>query len=500
MNRTNQRSIGSDLPLEYRGALEGWAAGEGPLHQRLAAALSSAIERQQLLAGTRLPPERLLAAQLGVGRGSVGAAYELLRRQGLVDRRQGRGTEIVAGAGVLADSRAAELATSLQRNILFRNLGEPAEETISLLGTCTPPSPLVRAVITAALGAVDAEVLMRDHGYFPLGYPPLRRAVAAHLEARGLPTTEEQILITGGAQQAISLLAACWLRPGQLVVMEDPTFPGAIDAFRTVGARILTVPAGDRGADVGLLADTIANSAVQAVYLMPTFHNPTGAVMAEEARRELARLSQSAGVPIVEDDTLANLALTTAAPPPISAFTNHAPVISIGSLSKLFWAGLRIGWIRGPISVIAQLGRMKAVADLGTSLVSQAVAVELLRQAEQVHQHRRRELTERLALLETSLERLLPSWHWRPPPGGLSVWARLPYGDALELGQVASRHGVLVAPGLAMSATGGFRDFLRLPFDHEPQVLQDGLRRLAGAWEEYRASAEPAGRRLDVLV
>jgi DNA-binding transcriptional MocR family regulator len=317
---------------------------------------------------------------------------------------------------------------------------------------------------------VDAEVLMRDHGYFPLGYPPLRRAVAAHLEARGLPTTEEQ------------------------------TFPGAIDAFRTVGARILTVPVGDRGADVGLLAETIAHSAVHAVYLMATFHNPTGAVMAEDARRELARLSQTAGIPIVEDDTLADMALTTAAPRPISAFAHHAPVISIGSLSKLFWAGLRIGWIRGPISVIAQLGQLKAVSDLGTSLVSEAVAVALLPQVEQVLQHRRRELTDRLALLQGDLERLLPNWHWRPPPGGLSVWARLPYGNALELGQVASRHGVLVAPGLAMSATDGFRDFIRLPFDHEPQVLENGLRRLAGAWEEYRARAEPAGRRLDVLV
>jgi DNA-binding transcriptional MocR family regulator len=500
MNRTNQANVGLKLPLEYRTALDGWSSGDGPLHQRVAGALASAIERQELLAGTRLPPERVLAAELGVGRSTVGAAYELLRRQGLVDRRQGRGTEILGRVGTAAGSRVAELATSLQRNILFRHLDEPPDETINLLGTCTPPSPPIRAAIATALRALDTEALMGDHGYFPLGYPPLRRAVAAHLDARGLPTTDEQILITGGAQQAISLLAACWLQPGQLVVLEDPTFPGAIDAFRAAGARILTVPVSESGADVELLAETIAQSAVQAVYLMPTFHNPTGSVMAEDARRQLSRLSRTTGVPIVEDDTLAELALTKDAPRPISAFAHDAPVISIGSLSKLFWAGLRIGWIRGPASVVAQLGRVKAVSDLGTSLVSQAIAVGLLAQAEQVVQDRRQELIDRLALLQELLEDLLPSWHWHAPPGGLSLWVRLPHGSALELGQVASRHGVLIVPGMVMSATGGFRDFIRLPFDHQPQVLQEGMRRLARAWEEYAATSTPATRRLDVII
>jgi DNA-binding transcriptional MocR family regulator len=500
MNRTNQASIGLELPLEYRRVLDGWSSGEGPLHRRLAVALAAAIQRGELLAGTRLPPERVLAAELAVGRGTVGTAYELLRRQGLVDRRQGRGTEILGTAGSVAGGRAAELATSLQGNLLFRTLGEPADQTINLLGTSTPPSPPIRAAIAAALSALDVTALTADHGYFPLGYPPLRRAVAAHLDARGLPTTDQQILITGGAQQAISLLAACWMRPGQLVVLEDPTFPGAIDAFRTAGAHILTVPVAEGGADLGRLADTIAQSAVQAVYLMPTFHNPTGAVMAEGARRQLGRLSRTTGVAIVEDDTLAELTLTSQAPRPISAFAPDTPVISIGSLSKLFWAGLRIGWIRGPASVVAQLGRIKAVADLGTSLLSQAVAVALLGQAEQILQARRTELIERLALLQALLEELLPSWHWRPPPGGLSIWARLPHGSSLELGQVASRHGVLIAPGTVMSATGGFPDFIRLPFDHHPQELQEGIGRLARAWAEYGANSEPTAQRLDVIV
>jgi DNA-binding transcriptional MocR family regulator len=487
--------------LELRKALDSWESGDGPRYRRLAAALGSAVERHELLAGTRLPPERLLASQLGIGRGTVGAAYHLLHRRGLVDRRQGRGTEITGRDGTLGGSRAAELATSLQRNLLFRSLGERAESTIDLLGSCAPPSPPVRQAIAATVAAIDVEELTRNHGYLPLGHAPLRHAVAAQLTARGLPTTEAEVLITGGAQQAISLVAACYLTPGQLVVLEDPTFPGAIDAFRAVGARLLTVPVHDSGADIELLAATIAQSTVKAVYLIPTFHNPTGGLMPEGDRRELARLSRAAGVPIIEDDALAELALSHEVPAPIGAFARGAPIISIGSLSKLFWGGVRVGWIRAPSSMIDQLGRLKAVSDLGTSILSQAVAVGLLAEVDRIRQLRRRELADRLTLLRELLERLLPSWRWREPAGGLSMWTRLPFGSSTELAQLASRQGVSIVPGTVMSATGGFDEFVRLLFDHEPYILEEGMHRLARAWQAYTATeGGRTAQRLDVVV
>src|SRR5215813_3952374 len=173
---------------------------------------------------------------------------------------------------------------------------------------------------------------MGNQGYYPLGYPPLRQAIAAYLSARGLPTTQEQVLVTGGAQQAISLLAAYYVSPGSVIVLEDPTFPGAVDAFRAVGARILSVPVHAAGADIGLVAATISQSTVRAVYLMPTFHNPTGAVMPEAARRELARFSRASGVPVIEDTTLTELALGCEPPPPLAAYDHDTHVVSIGSL------------------------------------------------------------------------------------------------------------------------------------------------------------------------
>ena len=501
MRGANQRHIGMQLSLEMSGVLEGWRLGEGSLQRRLAAALATAVERHDLLPGTRLPPERVLATQLGVARTTVSAAYQLLERRGLVDRRQGRGTHVTGRDGTPMALRAADLTTSLQRNVIFRRLTEGSPDAIDLLGSSAPPGTAIRQAVAAATEAIDLDELMRDHGYYPLGYPPLRRAVAAHLSARGLPSTAEQVLITGGAQQAVSLLAAYYLSPGSVIVLEDPTFPGAVDAFRAAGGRILSVPVHASGADTELIAATISENAVRAVYLMPTFHIPSGTVMPEAARRELARLGRASGVPIIEDTTLTELALGCEPPPPIAAYGRDTHVVSIGSLSKLFWAGLRVGWIRASRSTIAQLGQLKAVADLGSSVVSQAIAVSMLADAERITDLRRKELTKKLALLEDLMHGMLPDWRWRRPKGGLSIWARLPAGNSTELAQIAGRHGVLIAPGPLMSPSGRFEEFVRLPFDHEPAVLREGVGRLASAWESYADALDSCGpSRMDVIV
>lgn len=503
MPQTNQLRIGmSALPIELRDALAGWRKGEGPLSRRLAAALADAMDRQDLLPGTMLPPERLLAAQLAVARTTVSAAYRALEQRGLVSRRQGRGTHVTGADGARATTRSAELATSLQRNVLFRRLGESPADTVDLLASSAPPAAAIRAAVTEAAAAVDVGALMESHGYQPLGYPPLRRAIAARLTARGLPTSEEEILVTCGGQQAISLLAACYVTPGAAAVLEDPTFPGAIDAFRAAGARIVTVPACQSAASYPeTLAAAISQNPVRVIYMMPTFHNPVGCVLPESARREVAMLGRASRIPIIEDDTLAELSLGGEPPLPIATHARDAQIASVGSLSKLFWAGLRIGWVRAPRPMIAQLGRLKTVADLGTSLVSQAIAVHLLTGRYHVRELRCHELAERLEHLQDLVSRLLPGWTWPRPEGGLSLWARLPGGSSAELAQIASRHGVLIAPGEVMSPTGRFDGFVRLPFDHSATTLEAGITRLAEAWRSYQTELVARdAHRVDVIV
>lgn len=488
------------IPIELIEALADWEERQGPLHRRLATALAVGIENGRLLPGSRLPPERALAARLGVGRGTVGAAYALLRDSALVDRRQGRGTEVSSRDVTAAPGRVAELATSLQRNLLFRSLAEPSGDTLDLVASCAAPSPVVRRAIAAAIAAIDVDALANDNGYFPLGYPELRRAVARYLGTLGLPTSEEEILVTGGAQHALTLVAASYLKPGQLVVVEDPTFPGAVDAFRTAGARIVTIPVAENGADLASLRAALAQGSTRVAYLMPSFHNPTGALMPEREREDVARLSRATGVPVIDDLTLGDLALGTEPPPPIAAFAPNAPVITLGSLSKLYWGGLRVGWIRAPRSMISQLGRVKTVSDLGTSLLSQVVAAQLLADVPIAKEVRRRELGQRLVLLERLRERLLPEWRWLRPHGGLSVWAQLPRGSASEFASFAVRHGVSIVPGPVMSATGSFDMFVRLPFDHEKRVLSEGISRLAAAWDAYSEYLERTPQRLAVVV
>src|SRR5258708_11318266 len=170
MRGANHRGIAMRLPVEVGGVLEEWRLGEGPLWQRLAAALASAVERRDLLPGTKLPPERVLAAQLGVARTTVSAAYELLERRGLVERRQGRGTHVTGGDGTPVGQRAAELTTSLQRNVIFRRLTEGSPDAIDLLGSSAAPGAAIRLAVATAAGAIDLDQLMSDHGYYPLGY------------------------------------------------------------------------------------------------------------------------------------------------------------------------------------------------------------------------------------------------------------------------------------------------------------------------------------------
>jgi DNA-binding transcriptional MocR family regulator len=482
--------------------LRGWRAGHDPLYRRLAAAIRRGIEGGELLPGTPLPPERALAMRLGVGRGTVVAAYQDVRAHGLVERRQGSGTVVGSHFAAMGGSRAAELSTSLRLNVVVRSFGDggSGEGVIDFLGAHAPADDVLNDVMGEALRSIDPSELAEHHGYSPLGRPPLRRAVAAHLTELGLPSGEDEILITSGAQQAISLAAASCAGPREVAVLEDPTFPGAIDAFRMAGPRILTVPVHEEGLDVDALKATLRRNDVRVVYVVPTFHNPTGATISERGRRRLAALARATGVAIAEDNTLAELGADGSEPPqPIAAFSGDGPVLSIGSLSKLFWGGLRIGWIRAPRAVVAHLGRLKAAADLGSSIPSQMLAERLLPMAGEVRRMRRGQIQTRLEALEGMLGRGLPTWTWRSPRGGLCLWVQLPHGGASEFAQVAASHGVAIVPGPVMSARGAFDDFVRLPLSPDEDVLTRGVARLALAWSDYERSLD-AGARLEVVV
>jgi DNA-binding transcriptional MocR family regulator len=479
--------------------LGNWTAGKGPLYRRLAQALRSAIERGDLPPGLRLPPERVLARSLSVSRSTVVAAYDLLERDAVLDRRQGSGTRILEGRNQLSAQRPA-LTRALSRNTLFRRITAGPDGTIDFLGAYLVGSSGLPASV---LAGIDQELarLSDGSGYAPLGYPPLRQAIAQHLTQSGLPTAPEQVLVTSGAQQAIHLAGWHFLQPGDTALVENPTYPGALDAFGAAGGRLAWVPTGRQGANVERLSELVQRTSPRLLYLIPTFQNPTGGVMPEHHRRAVARLVEARAIPLVEDESLAVLALQEGrVPPPIAAFAPGAPILTIGSLSKLFWGGLRVGWIRAPAPLVAQLGRLKAVADLGGSLPGQVIATRLLERFEVVRRERCAELSRRFALMSQLLQQHLPSWSWERPLGGLCLWVRLPRGTAPEFAQVALRHGVSLVAGPVASADNSFADFLRLPFGLEPATMEEGVQRLARAWQAYVPLAQPEHQALAVIV
>jgi DNA-binding transcriptional MocR family regulator len=476
-------------------------ASKGPLYRRLADALRDAIHRGDLPNGARLPPERTLAERLMLSRSTVVAAYELLTEEELVERRQGSGTRVRFNAG---QTRIAPLSggvtRTLGRNTLFRKLTDGADETIDLVGAYLLSEAGLPHEATAGLDE-EVRALSSTPGYAPLGYPPLRKAVAEYLSSRGVPSTPEQVLITSGAQQAIHLAAQLFVQAGDTVIVENPTYPGALDAMTTVGARLAWVRTGRHGADVDALVETAGRLNPRLTYLIPTFHNPVGGVLPAHQRRRLARLAEDRELVLVDDQCLAALGLGSEdPPPPIASFAPDAPILTVDSFSKLGWGGLRVGWIRAPEPIVARFGRLKAVADLGGSVPSQIIATRLLQHVDALRRERRAVLAERFERVTSLLAELLPSWTWDPPLGGLVLWVRLPYGTAAEFAQVALRHGVSVVAGPVASADGSYADYLRLPYGHLPAALDEGMRRLASAWAAYVPSREPRHQSLEVIV
>lgn len=463
------------------------------MYARLAKAIRAGIGDGTIPVGSRLPAERVLADALAVSRTTVTAAYGLLEEEGRLERRRGSGTRVK----LRSDLQGAEAPTvPLSQGVAIETLLGELEGTVDLtvagfLGAEALPADML------AISAEEAENALLGHvGYLPSGLPELRERIAAWLSRQGLPTVSPQVIVTSGAQQAIGLVAALVLQPGDAVVLENPTYFGAIDLFRSRGARLVPVPLDRDGVDVEALTDAVATSAPALIYVTPTCNNPTGTVLSPERRRSLARLLESFGGYAIEDQALAPLLYKDEPPLSIAALTDSENVVVVGSMSKLFWGGLRVGWIRGSETLITRLARLKVMADLGSSLPSQLIASRLLPKAAEMQARRREQLRERWRVLTNLAAELLPSWELCPPAGGPFAWARLPGGEADRLAQIANRRGVRIMPGSTLSVDGSHADHVRLSLTPEVETLAIGLRRLAEAWKVYdtpvaRRSTEP---------
>jgi DNA-binding transcriptional MocR family regulator len=470
-------------PIDLGERLGRWSSGRGPLPVLLSARLRRLIDEGELAPGEPLPPDRALATALAVGRSTVVAAYEELRREGRIVRRQGSGTR-VAGTGAGAAAGAARPTTGAP---VFLHLLEPRDGVIPLACAApgAPPPELVEAyaAMLPRLAATSGDI-----GYYPAGHPALRQAIADRYAARGIATGPERILVTGGAQQALSLLARALLVPGDRVLAEAPTYPGALEAFRGETAVVHGLPVGLTG-----LRAAAAQHRPALAYVIPTFHNPTGFVLPLLPRRSLAQTAAAAGVPLIDDEVLSELGFPgEAAPPPLAACAGG--VISVGSLSKVAWGGLRVGWVRAPEPLIARLTRLQVSRELGGNVPGQLAAAELLPRLGPLIARQAVQREARHDHLRAELARYLPGWEAPPVRGGQTLWVRLPRGDGSSFAQEALQHQVAVLPGSGFDASGQSEDRLRIHFLAEPDVLTEAVRRLARAWHAYRPPPVSAAR------
>ncbi|HVK25371.1 MAG TPA: PLP-dependent aminotransferase family protein [Actinokineospora sp.] len=476
----------SHTTSELAGLIGDWATRKGPLYRKLSEALSLLIREGVLRTGDRLPSERDLAKSLAVSRATVVAAYDELRGSGLIESLRGSGTRVIAKVRPRSSAADGRVPGGRATSIFQRMVDGPSE-LISLAFAGEPAADEVGDAL-AELVRHGLPELMSDSGYHPRGYPPLLEAISEHLTQHRLPTVPDQVLVTTGAQQAIGLIAQMYLRPGATVVVESPSWPGCLDVFRASGAKLIGVPLDDEGVRTDGIAQAFAESPVLA-YLMPTYHNPTGTLMSADRRRQLAELAARFDVPVVEDNAYSAFATTDGQPhpPPIAAFAGPgAEVLTVGSLAKAVWGGLRIGWIRGPGEVIERLARHKVRADLASPVLDQAIAVSLLPKIVDIAGDRACRLRPRLDHLKQLLTEQLPQWRWQVPDGGSALWIELPDTDAQVFAQVALRHGVEIVPGSATDPSGAHDGFIRLPYTFPVQVLTETVARLRRAWLELR--------------
>ncbi len=315
-----------------------------------------------------------------------------------------------------------------------------------------------------------------------------------------MPSTADEVLITSGAQQAIDLLARHFGGPGVSVILENPTYPPAIDVFRASGAQLIPVPLDEEGIRTDLLGLAAQRSRAQLVFLNPSGHNPTGTTLSDSRRRDIGRLAAESGLTVIDDLANAYLTFNKQQPMPIAAVGEPERVVTIGSLTKVAWGGLRIGWIRAPRSLIAGLAARKVDLDLSTSLFNQALAVRLFARFDELVLLAQGAARVRRDALEEALRRQLPSWRWTRPAGGLCLWVRLPAGDATAFSHLAADHAVIVRPGPLFSADGSYRDYLRLAYGHEPALLEEAVTRLAAAWSEFRPGSPRRRRGVTITV
>jgi len=461
-----------------------------PLYIQLRDQLRSLVHAGDLRPGDRIPASRELATILGVHRTTVANAYAELESEGLIQGHVGRGT-FIRGNGdglqitppappvlnghqgvrwelLFADDRGEEVLARLTAGVpegsLSFVMARPAQEFF--------PVEELQSCVTGVLRREGSDILNLGPSD---GYPPLKEALLDMLRRDGIAAKDENLLVTDGCQQSLDLISKAFIRPGDSIILENPTYPGAVAIFHGARARCLgvqvhthAVPGTALGVDVDALEATLAANRVKLIVLTPDFQNPTGTSLPLDSRRKILELAARHQVPIIEDHIYSRLYAREERVPSLKQLDRANLVMHIDSFSKVAFPGLRVGWIIGPAAAIERLRIVKQVTDLHTDQLAQATLAEFLRRGLFTkHLAKMRKVyASRLLALDEALRKHMPEeTRWSCPDGGMCLWLELPPGfDASELLIHARERGVLFAPGRYFYVQSPLPNTLRLGF------------------------------------
>lgn len=444
-----------------------------PAYRQIQQALRLLILDGRLPIGIKLPGERHLATELGVSRTTIAAAYAELREDGFTSSQHGSGT-----------------ITRLPGELPGPQQSLPESDGIEFSIAALPAPKEVHAAYVQALAELPR--YLPGTGYEPIGLAELRTAIADRYTRRGARTAADEILVTQGAQHGLTLLLALLTRPGDHVAVDHPTYGKALEAIANASCRAVPVPLPATGWDVDQLRAALAQTGARLAYLIPDFHNPTGRSMDEFTRARVAKAAADLDRYLVIDETMADLWLDAPPPPPLAAFDRAGKTITLGSMGKSFWGGIRIGWIRANREIIASLAASRAANDMGSPILEQLAATVLLEQHEEALTERRAAIRSQRDHLLTLVRDRLPDWKFETPPGGLSIWAELLQPVSTALAVAARDLGLRLAPGNRFGIDGAFERFVRLPYALPNAELTEVVNRLVLASRRI-TSSKPAG-------
>ncbi|MFD7454546.1 PLP-dependent aminotransferase family protein [Kitasatospora sp. NPDC059827] len=464
------------------------ATARRPAYRTLAGQIRLLVTEGRLPVGARLPAERELASALELSRTTVATAYEALRGDGYLLSRRGAGSWTALPEGAPPPSDA------------LHPVPPDEQGRILDLGVAALPAPQPWLGRAAARAVELLPQYAAGHGHYPTGVPVLREAVARRYTERGLPTTPDQILVTTGAMGGLHLVQRVLVGRGDRVAVEAPSYAHTLQALRLTGARLVPVPydasAAPRRWDLEEWQRVLRGAAPKVSYVIPDFHNPTGALIDEDQRRRLLAAARAAGSIVLVDETTAELGWgvpeSTPLPRPVAALDRAAQVVTVGSAGKLLWGGLRIGWVRAAPALVRRLATERVYSDVGTPVLDQLIAAELLGEPlPAVRAHQLDRLRATAHAFAAALPEQLPEWSFPLPPGGLALWVTTDGLSGAALAQAGEPAGVRIAAGNRFGSDGAFEHHIRIPLTVPAAAVPAAVRRLAAV-----AARATAGGRL----